>query len=90
MDHHETAAADVTGARIGHGHREPGRDRGVHRIAATPQYVSADLRRDPFLRHHHAVFSDDGVNGVGGRRRVKGAPLLCAHRQAGYENQQDC
>ena len=35
MNHHEAAAADVAGARIGHRHREAGRDRRIDRIAAT-------------------------------------------------------
>ena len=37
MDHHEAAAADIAGARIGHGQRKAGRDRGVDRVAALPQ-----------------------------------------------------
>ena len=68
MDHHETAAADVAGARIGHGQRKAGGDRGIDRIAALSQNIGADLRRELFLRHHHAVFGRNGVNGVGFRR----------------------
>ena len=56
MDHHEAAAADIAGARIGHGQRKAGRDRGIDRIAALPQDVGADLRGEFLLRHHHAVF----------------------------------
>ena len=70
VDDHEAAAADVSGARIGHRHRKAGRDRGIDRIAATPQDIGADLRRDLLLRHHHAVFGGDGMNGIGGRRDV--------------------
>ena len=62
VDHHEAAAADVAGARIGHGHGKAGRDRGIDRIAAAFEHVGADLRRDLFLRHHHAVLGDDGMN----------------------------
>ena len=48
MDHHEAAAADVAGARIGHGQRKAGRDRGIDRIAALPQDVGADPARRAF------------------------------------------
>jgi hypothetical protein len=34
MDHHEAAAADVTGARIGDGHGESGGDRGIDGVSA--------------------------------------------------------
>ncbi len=34
MDHHEAAAADIAGARIGHRQREADRDRGIDRVAA--------------------------------------------------------
>jgi len=46
MNDHESAAADIAGARIGHGHREAGRDRGIHRVAALPQDIGADAGRD--------------------------------------------
>ena len=39
-----TAAADIAGARIGHGQRKADRDRGIDRIAALPQDVGAELR----------------------------------------------
>ena len=65
MDHHEAAAADIAGARIGHRQRKAGGDRGIHRIAALPQDIGADLRRELFLRHHHAVFGRNGVNRAG-------------------------
>ena len=42
VDHHETAAADVSRARIGHRHRKPGSYGRVHRIAATSQHVRAN------------------------------------------------
>ncbi len=88
MDHHETTAADVSGARIGHGHRKAGSHRRVDRVAAAPQHIGADARRDFFLRDNHAVFSDDGVNGVRRRWRVKAAALLLRGcRQAKRDNQ---
>ena len=59
MDHHEAAAADIAGARIGHRQREADRDRGIHRVAAALQNVDADARRQRLLRHHHAVLGDD-------------------------------
>ena len=71
MDHHEAAAADVAGARIGHGQRKAGGDRGVDRIAALPQDVGADLRGEFFLRHHHAVFGRNGANRGELRRRIE-------------------
>ena len=82
MDHHEAAAADIAGARIGHGHGKAGRDRRIDRIAAAPQDVGADPRRDFLLRHHHAVFGGDGMNGVGGWRRIEAAALLLRGRRA--------
>ncbi len=69
MDHHEAAAADVAGARIGDGERKAGGDRGIDRIAALLEDVGADLRGEPFLRHHHAMLGRDGASGgeIGGR-----------------------
>ena len=55
MDHHETAAADIAGARIGHRQRERRRHRGIDRVAAFLQDVGADARGDRLLGHHHAV-----------------------------------
>ena len=79
MDHHEAAAADIAGARIGDGQRKAGGDRGIDRIAALPQDVGADLRGDLFLRHHHAVFGGNGVNGARvGRRIERGASCAAA------------
>ena len=75
MNHHEAAAADVAGARIGDGQRKAGGDRGIDRIAALPQDVGADLRGEPLLRHHHAMLGGDGANGGEIGRRV-GAALL--------------
>jgi len=34
MNHHEAAAAEIAGARIGHRHRETGGDGRVDRVAA--------------------------------------------------------
>ncbi len=91
VNHHEAAAADISRARIGHRHRETGGHRGIDRVAATPQHVGADVRRDFFLRDHHAVFGDDGMNGVCGRRRVKAAALfLRVGGTAKRNNQYDC
>ena len=90
VNHHEAAAADVPRARIGHGHRKTGGHRRIDRVAATPQHVGTDPRRDFFLRHHHAVFGGDGMNGVRGRRRVDTAALLRGGGQARGEKEQDC
>ena len=83
MNHHKTAAADVSGARIGDGKRKAGGDRGVDRIAALPEDVGTDLRGEPFLRHHHAMLGRDGANGseIGGR--VSAAFLRKGCRSAG-------
>ena len=55
MDHHEAAAADIAGARIGDGEREADGDRGIDRVAAAVEDLDADARGAAFLRHHHAV-----------------------------------
>ena len=89
MNHHEAAAADVSGARIGHGKRKAGGDRGVDRVAALPQDIGADLRRELFLRHHHAVFGRNGTNGreVGGR--IEAALLLRNGQRPAGKQQSD-
>ena len=83
VDHHEAAAADISRARIGHGHGKAGRHRRIDRIAAAPQHVGADARRDLLLRHHHAVLGDDRMNGARRRRHVDAAArVLRGGRQA--------
>ena len=47
MDHHEAAAADIAGARIGHRQRKAGGDRGIDRIAALRR-MSAPIRAASF------------------------------------------
>ncbi len=42
VNHHEAAAADISGARIGHGHRKSGGHRGIDRIAAALEHIGAD------------------------------------------------
>ena len=77
MDHHEAAAADVAGARIGHRHGEADRDRGIDRVAAALEHLGADQRGAALLRHHHAVLGGDRLHRrelqralrVGGRER---------------------
>ena len=59
MNHHETAAANIAGARIGHGHGEADGDRGIDRVAASLQNIDADARGERLLRHHHAVRGGD-------------------------------
>ena len=88
MNHHEAAAADIAGARIGDGQRKAGGDRGVDRIAALPQDVGADLRGDLFLRHHHAVLGRNGANGgeIGAARRARRS---CATAGAAQANASD-
>ncbi len=55
VNNHEATAADISGTRISHGHRETGGDRGVDCIAAAGQNITADLRRDPLLGDDHAA-----------------------------------
>ena len=81
MDHHEAATTDISGARIGHRHGKTGRHRGVDRIAATLEHIGADPRRGFLLRNHHAVFGGNGVNRIGGGRRIKAAVLLLRIRR---------
>jgi hypothetical protein len=59
MDDHESAATEIAGARIGHGHRKADGDRRIDRITASLQDIGADLRRQRLLRHRHAVLGDD-------------------------------
>ena len=59
MDHHEAAAADIAGARIGDREREADRHRGVHRVAAAVEDFDADAGGAALLRHHHAVVGED-------------------------------
>ncbi len=89
INHHEAAAADVSGARIGDGQRKAGGDRGIDRIAALPQDIGADLRGEPFLRHHHAVLGRDGANG-GENGRCVSAALLRKGRRPEGKRKDDC
>ncbi len=73
MDHHEAAAADVAGARVGDSHRKAGGDSRVHRIAAARENVAADFCAAPLLRDHHAVGGEHGAELLG-RRRCVGRP----------------
>ena len=61
MNHHEAAAADIAGTRIGDRERETGRDGGIDRIAAAIENFNADARRTLFLGNHHAVVGEDGL-----------------------------
>jgi len=57
-----TLAADVAGARVGDGHREGRRNRGVDRAAALSQDGGSHIRREVGCRDDHALFRrDDGV-----------------------------
>jgi hypothetical protein len=90
MNDHETAAADISGARISHGQRKAGGDRGIDRITALPQDIGANLCADFLLRHHHAVFREHGMSGVGGKGYVFAALLLRSCGQVGRNQQGDC
>ena len=81
VDHHEAAAAEIAGARIGHRHGKAGGDRGIHRVAAARQHVAADPCRKLLLRHHHAVRGDDRRETIRGRQR-HAAPRILRRRAA--------
>ena len=66
MDHHEAAAAEIAGARIGDRERKADRDRGIDRVAAAVEDLDADAGGAFLLRHHHAVAGEDR------RRRANG------------------
>ena len=61
VDHHEAAAADIAGARIGDGERKADRDGRIDRVAAAVENLDADAGGAPLLRHHHAVARKDGL-----------------------------
>jgi hypothetical protein len=89
MDDHETAAADVAGARIGHRHGKAGGDCRIDRVAAASQDVGTDPGCNLFLRHHHAVFGWNGMHGIGSERRIEtAARLLRDGETAERENKQ--
>ena len=52
---HEPAAAEVTGARQGHGEGKTDRYRGVDCVATIGEHLCADFRCVRVLRRHHAV-----------------------------------
>ena len=70
VDDHESAAADIAGARIGYRHGEADRDRGVDRVAAPLQNVDADPRGERLLRYHHPVLGGNGRGAADLRRRT--------------------
>ncbi len=84
VDQHESAAAEIAGARQGDREREADRDAGVDRVAAEPQHLDADPRGGRVLAHHHAVPGDDrqgggeagddrrGIGAGGGREKQEG------------------
>ena len=61
MDHHGAAAADIAGARIGHGEREGRGHRGVDGVAAFLENIGADARGDRLLGDHHAFCGGGGM-----------------------------
>jgi hypothetical protein len=88
MNHHETAAADISGARIGHGQRKTGRDRRVDRVTALSQDIGAELRGDLFLGNHHAVFGGNRAHRGEVSRRIE-PPLFLRAGWRGACNDQD-
>ena len=55
VDHHETAATDVAGARICDRKRKADRDRRIDGIPASIEDFDADARGAAFLRDHDAI-----------------------------------
>ena len=66
MDHHEAAATEIAGARIGDRQCKTGSDRRIYRVAAAVEDLDADAGGAFLLRHHHAVAGEDR------RRRANG------------------
>ncbi len=89
MDHHESAAAEIAGARIGDRERETDRDRGVHRVAAAVEDLDTDAGGALLLRHHHAVVREDRGRRRNGRRALDRCDL---GKREGYadEKRQSC
>ena len=69
MDHHEAAAADIAGARIGDRERKADRHRGIDRVAAAVEDLDADAGGALLLRHHHAVVGEDAARPAGSPAR---------------------
>ena len=88
MNQHVAAAADIAGARIGHGERKSGGDRGVDRVAAPLQHVGTDACRARLLRDHHAVARDD-LLGTPDQRRRRGILRRQRRGAGGERNQQE-
>src|SRR5262245_49764367 len=88
VDHHEAAAADISGARISHRQREAGRDRGIYRIAALPKDIGADDGGELLLCHHHAVFGRYSLDRIKWRRCIK-LPLLPVDWPDNQQRQRD-
>ena len=64
VNHHESTAADIAGARVGHPQCEARGDCGVHRVAPLAQNLDADFG-DQFLRaRHHAIGGNGGQETV--------------------------
>ena len=64
MDDHEAAAAEVAGARQGHGERERDGRRRVHGVAAVLQHLEADPGRGRLLGRDHAALAVDRVDQI--------------------------
>ena len=73
MDHHEAAAADIAGARIGDRKRKADRHRRIDRVAAAVEDFDADAGGAAFLRHHHAVAGDESTARAEFRARARPA-----------------
>ena len=77
MNHHEAAAAEIAGARIGDSQRKTDCDSGVDGIAAHLENIDADPGGARFLRHHHAVAGGDRFAGGTARSVDSSAGPLC-------------
>jgi hypothetical protein len=66
MDHHETAAADITAARMHDCFGITDRDRGIDGVTAAPEDIDADLAGDALFGYDHAVPGRDRLrSGLG-------------------------
>ena len=86
MDHHEAAAADIAGARIGYREREARRDGGINRVAATIENSGSDAGSALFLSRHHAAMRADRLRRCNCRRARQWRNLRGGERGEGEGN----
>jgi hypothetical protein len=81
MNDHVAAAADIAGARIGHGEGKTGCHRRIHGVAAAAEYLAADAGGARFLSDHHPAAGDRGRDRGQNSRRVQSLRRLDSRRR---------